>query len=234
MQMMNRSEANHPKATPRWSRRKEARPAELLQAALGLFVERGFAATRLDDVARRAGVSKGTLYLYFDSKEDLFKAAVREGLVPALERGEQMLEQHQGSAADLLRSLIRGWWELIGNTPYGGIPKLMISECRNFPDLASFYHDEVISRGNCLIAAALERGMQSGEFRRVDIEHLTRLVLAPLVLLVVWRHSFDFCSSSQLDPDRYIDSHLDLLLDGLRALRAPGRSTVNDREGYPS
>jgi AcrR family transcriptional regulator len=228
---MNRGEPIHSKATPRWSRRKEARPAELLQAALALFVERGFAATRLDDVARRAGVSKGTLYLYFDSKEALFKAAVREGLVPALERGEQMLEQHRGSAADLLRGLIQGWWELIGNTAYGGIPKLMISECRNFPELAGFYHDEVISRGNRLIAAALERGMLSGEFRRMDTEHLTRLVLAPLVLLVVWRHSFDFCGGSRLDPDRYIDLHVQLLLDGLRALPPRDAAAANDLRG---
>jgi AcrR family transcriptional regulator len=231
---MNQGESPNRKASPRWSRRKEARPAELLQAALALFVERGFAATRLEDVARRAGVSKGTLYLYFDSKDELFKAVVREGLVPALERGEQMLEQHEGSAAQLLRSLIIGWWELIGNTPYGGIPKLMISECRNFPELAAFYHDEVISRGNRLIAAALERGMHSGEFRRLDTEHLTRLVLAPLVLLVVWRHSFDFCSGSRLEPADYIDSHLDLLLDGLRADRTFGPGAVDDRKGQAS
>ena len=81
------------KPIPRWSRRKDARPAELTRAALELFVERGYAATRLEDVAKRAGVSKGTLYLYFDSKEELFKAVVREGLVPALERGERMVER---------------------------------------------------------------------------------------------------------------------------------------------
>jgi AcrR family transcriptional regulator len=206
----------------------------LLQAALALFVEHGFAATRLDDVARRAGVSKGTLYLYFDSKDELFKAVVREGLVPALERGEQMLERHQGSAADLLRELMHGWWNLVGNTPYGGIPKLMISECRNFPELAAFYHDEVIRRGNRLIAAALERGMRSGEFRRLELDYATRLVLAPLVLLVVWRHSFDFCGGSQLAPEAYIDAHLDLVLNGLRTPpREPAEAANDPRGGRP-
>jgi AcrR family transcriptional regulator len=194
-------------------------------------VERGFAATRLDDVARHAGVSKGTLYLYFDSKDDLFKAVVREGLVPALERGEQMLQEHSGSASDLVRKLIYGWWELIGNTPYGGIPKLMISECRNFPELARFYHDEVISRGNRLIAAAIQRGMDSGEFRTLDRDYLTRLVLAPLVLMLVWRHSFDFCGGSQLDPDRYLDLHIQLLLNGLRASPAPEAAAETDSKG---
>jgi AcrR family transcriptional regulator len=203
------------KPLPRWSRRKEARPAELTSAALELFVERGFAATRLEDVARRAGVSKGTLYLYFESKEELFKAVVREGLVPALERGERMLEQHRGSAAALLRELMQGWWELIGNTPFGGLPKLMFSECRNFPELGRFYYEEVISRGYRLIEQVVERGMRSGEFKRMEHDYVTRLVIAPLVLLAIWRHSFDFCDSHRLDPQRYVDHHVALLLTGL-------------------
>jgi AcrR family transcriptional regulator len=176
-------------------------------------------------------VSKGTLYLYFDSKDELFKAVVREGLVPALERGEQMLEAHRGSGARLLRELMHGWWELVGNTPYGGIPKLMISECRNFPELAAFYHDEVIRRGNRLITAALERGMRSGEFRPIDLDYATRLLLAPLVLLVVWRHSFDFCGGSELAPEAYIEAHLDLVLNGLRADSAPTHAAANDPKG---
>lgn len=200
---------------PRWSRRKEARPAELTAAALELFVERGYAATRLEDVARQAGVSKGTLYLYFDSKEALFKAVVREGLVPALERGERMLEEHRGSAAVLLRELIVGWWELIGNTPFGGLPKLMFSECRNFPELGRFYYEEVISRGYRLIGQVVERGMATGEFKRMEPDYVTRLVTAPLVLLAIWRHSFDFCDSRKLDPKIYIEHQIGLLLEGL-------------------
>ncbi|HTS55653.1 MAG TPA: TetR/AcrR family transcriptional regulator [Burkholderiales bacterium] len=203
--------------TPRWERRKEARPAELLAAALELFGERGYAATRLEDVARRAGVSKGTVYLYFPGKEELFKAVVREGLVPLLERGEAMVAQHQGSAVELIRDLVRGWWEGIGLTPYAGIPKLMISECRNFPELGKFYVDEVIARGHKLVRAAVCRGMDSGEFRRIDPEHVTRLVFAPLVLMVIYRYSFDFCGARCLEPDAYIEQHLDILLRGLLA-----------------
>jgi AcrR family transcriptional regulator len=210
------------KPVPRWSRRKEARPAELTAAALALFVERGYATTRLEDVASRAGVSKGTLYLYFDSKEALFKAVVREGLVPALERGERMLNEHQGDSASLIRDLVQGWWELIGNTPYGGIPKLMISECRNFPELGTFYYEEVIRPGYQLFERALRRGMASGEFRALNPEYATRLVLAPLVLMAIWRHSFDYCDSHRLEPDRYIGQHLDLLLNGVIAA-APSR-----------
>src|SRR6202007_3304015 len=109
----------------RWERRKEARPQELLAAALDLFVERGYAATRLDDVARRAGVSKGTVYLYFSSKEEVVKAVAREGLVPLLERGEKMVADHRGSIAALIEQLVRGWWEAVGQTPFAGLPKLM-------------------------------------------------------------------------------------------------------------
>jgi len=207
---------------PRWTRRKEARPAELLAAALELFVERGYAATRLEDVARRAGVSKGTVYLYFPGKEDLFKAVVREGLVPLLERGEKVVAAHEGSAVDLINELVRGWWEGIGMTPYAGIPKLMVSECRNFPELGKFYVDEVIARGQKLVRAAVRRGLETGEFRKIDPDHVARLVFAPLVLMLIYRHSFDFCGVQSLDPDAYVEQHLDLLLRGLLATSRGG------------
>ena len=125
-------------------RRKDARPSELTAAALELFVDKGFAATRLDDVAARAGVSKGTLYLYFDSKEALFKAVIEEGIVPTLAAAELQLAEHNGSSVALLRKLLFGWWQHIGGTRLAGVPKLIISESRNFPELAQYYHDKVI------------------------------------------------------------------------------------------
>jgi len=213
---------------PRWERRKHARPHELLSAALDLFVERGYAATRLEDVARRAGVTKGTVYLYFPSKEELFKAVVREGMVPVLKRGEQMAQAHAGACAGLLRDLLRGWWELIGNTPYGGIPKLMFAECRNFPEIGRFYYSEVMQRGHALLQGVIARGVAAGEFRSLEPELVTRLLIGPVVLLAVWRHSFEFCERRRLDPDEYLDQHIDLLLNGLQARgtsrkRTPGR-----------
>ena len=129
------------KNEPRFERRKDARPSELTAAALELFVEKGFAATRLEDVAARAGVSKGTLYLYFDSKEELFKAVIQSAVVPVLAQGEQIFETFTGTASDLLRELVQGWWRLFGSTPLSGIPKLMISEASNFPEIAKYYHD---------------------------------------------------------------------------------------------
>src|SRR5690348_16342731 len=113
---------------PRWERRKDARPQELLAAALDLFVERGYASTRLEDVAKRAGVSKGTLYLYFENKEELFKAVVRENIVPAIGDGEDIIAGFEGNSAELLRCVLMGWWERIGETKASGITKLMMSE----------------------------------------------------------------------------------------------------------
>lgn len=162
----------HPRQDRRWTRRKEARPAELISAALDLFVERGFSATRLEDVAARAGVSKGTLYVYFPSKEELFKAVVRGGIVPAIERAEKLLDEHRGNADSLIRDIVKGWWVSVGSTRLGGIPKLMLSESRNFPELTQFYFREVISRVHQLVAAAVQRGIDSGEFRPVDVEYV--------------------------------------------------------------
>jgi len=208
------------KPQPRWTRRKDARPEEIIAAALELFVERGYATTRLDDVAARAGVSKGTLYLYFENKEELFKAVVRGNVLPVLQHGEALVENYSGSSADLVRKLVRGWWELTGSTKVAGLPKLVIAEAGNFPDLAKFYYDEVIVRALSMFRRVLQRGRDTGEFREVDIDHLVRVALAPLVMLGVWGHSFACCEHNQLQPERYLDAYLDMLLHSLRKPQA--------------
>jgi AcrR family transcriptional regulator len=206
------------KVEPRFERRKEARPGEILDAALDLFVERGFAATRLEDVAQRAGVSKGTLYLYFDSKEDLFKAVVRSGMVRAIEEAEQLVKEYEGSSADLLRALVTGWWDSIGSTRHSGIPKLMISEAQNFPELARFYYAEVIQRGSGLFGHAVERGIRRGEFRPVDVDYTVRALVSPLIMRSIIQHSFLPCAGPEdFDVPAYFAHTVDLLMDGLRA-----------------
>ncbi|HJV25088.1 MAG TPA: TetR/AcrR family transcriptional regulator [Aromatoleum sp.] len=196
-------------------RRKETRPQELTSAALALFVEKGFAATKLDDVAARAGVSKGTLYLYFDSKEALFKAVIQEGVVPAIAAGEALLDEHD-DPVELLRAILDGWWERIGSTELGGIPKLMMSEARNFPDVAVYYHQVVIQRGMGLIRVAISRGIERGIFREVDLETVGSVLIAPLLHLALWRHSFASCCGPDTDVERYLQTYFDVVLDGLR------------------
>lgn len=199
----------------RWERRKNARPQELLAAALDLFVERGYAATRLDDVAARAGVSKGTLYLYFTNKEDLFKAVIREHLVPVLGEAEQTIDQYEGHSSDLLRELIMRWWERVGNTQLSGLMKLMMAESGNFPEVAQFYYDEIVLRGNAMIERALKRGMQRGELRKLDTEQVRHVIGAPVIMLMLWKHSFALCEGKPISPIAYLNTFIDLLFDGL-------------------
>ncbi len=202
---------------PRWERRKDARPQELLAAALDLFVERGYAATRLDEVAARAGVSKGTLYLYFENKEELFKAVVRENMVPQLADAEELIARFEGHSSELLRICIRNWWTRIGGTKLSGISKLMIAESGNFPDVARFYHEEVVSRGEALIRRIVERGMAHDEYRQVDTVTATRVIIAPVLMLMMWRHSLHYCHLVPIEADDFLDCLIDLLTRGLEA-----------------
>lgn len=214
----------NPNEVPRWRRRKDARPAELLDAALEVFVERGYSATRLDDVARRAGVTKGAMYLYFENKEALFKAMVRDRIVRSIAAGEAILEEHQGSARELMVILLNRWWERIVEGPTSGMAKLVMGEVGNFPDLARFYHDEVINRSMKVFEHALRLGMARGEFRRIDPAMTVRLAVAPMLVAALWRHTFGKCvEGGQIEPRRYFDAHVEIFLAGLSATNAPAR-----------
>jgi len=202
---------------PRRERRKDDRPAELLQAALEIMVERGFSATRLDDVATRAGVSKGTVYLYFDSKEALFQEVVRTSIIPALANAEQLMARHDGPAHELLRSMVWGMWNVVLSGPAGGIPKLMLAEARNFPEIADFYYREVVQRAHALVRGVIGRGVASGEFRPVDVDSVAHVLISSLVMLAVSRHSVDFCGREGREPGAYIEAYVDIALHGLRA-----------------
>ncbi|GAB4063303.1 TetR/AcrR family transcriptional regulator [Uliginosibacterium sediminicola] len=196
-------------------RRKEARPAEFLAAALDVFVERGFSAARLEEIAERVGVSKGTLYLYYDSKESLFKAVVETSIVPTLAEGEALFAAAQDDPAALLRQLLRVWWERVGNTPLAGIAKLMLAEAGNFPELAAYYRDNVIQRGMRLLTSTLQLGMERGVFRRHDPDLLCKVVIAPLWMASLWQCSFDLSGKGETDYAHYIEVHLDVLMGGL-------------------
>jgi AcrR family transcriptional regulator len=200
----------------RWRRRKEARPDEILAAALASFAERGFAATRLEDVAARAGISKGTLYLYFKGKEELFEAVVRATLVPNLERLEVLTASFEGSSARLLERLLLTIAGVV-DSRVGAIPKLVIAEAGNFPDLARFYLDEVVRRGLRLIGTILRRGIERGEFRPVDVDHTVFCVIAPMLIAALWKNSLEPHDDAPLDAQALARAHLELLLRGLEA-----------------
>lgn len=201
----------------RWQRRKEARPAEILDAALSMFVEKGFASTRLEDVAREAGVSKGTVYLYFDSKEALLRALVNEIVIPEVDRAEKMANQYQGSAAGLLQMLAQNWWENVANSRLSGIPKLIVSESGNFPDLAEYYVQNVVKRSRSILVRVIEMGVKRGEFRQCRPEYMARALLNPMVFALIWQHSLSNFDDADYDAAIYLQLHVDLFLRGLAA-----------------
>ena len=222
-------------------RRKESRPQELLDAALDLFVEKGFAATRSEEVAARAGVSKGTLYLYFPSKQELLKEVIRHNVVNRIAEGLDLIRHFEGPTSELLASVLRQWWERFGETRASGILKLMMSEAGNFPEIAQFYADEVIRPSHAMLAQLLQRGVDRGEFRPVVVADVVHALVSPLIFLVLHKHSLGagpVCTMP--DPWRVIAAHVDLVLHGLEprgpapAAAAPGpSSSPSTRPGGP-
>jgi AcrR family transcriptional regulator len=214
-------------------RRKEARPGELIQAALELFVEKGFAATRAEEVAARAGVSKGTLFLYFQSKEDLLRAVITENMAGRLIEWNDEFETFEGSTADLLRFCTSTWWERVGDTPLSGLTKLMLSEGNNFPELAAFYQREVVLPGQSLVRRIIQRGIDSGEFIPVDVDYAIHLVLAPMIFLFLMKHNASWADGAvALDPLKYVTTQTEIAIRGL-SRHPPPASAPPKIVGWP-
>jgi AcrR family transcriptional regulator len=200
---------------PRWRRRKDARPSEIAHAALDVFVERGFAAARLDDIAARAGISKGALYLYFASKEELLKAAITDLFSLNLDPIEHAIDRHQGTMADLIRNApIAELIEFL-NSPIGRLPKLMIAESANFPDVIQHLFKAGISRALSLHRKILTRGIEAGEFRPVNIEATAEMIQSQLLFLAVWTHTIAPVADHKIDPAQYLRNFIDILLTSL-------------------
>jgi AcrR family transcriptional regulator len=202
-------------------RRKQARPQELLDAALELFVEKGFAATRAEEVAVRAGVSKGTLYLYYPSKEELLKAVIAHYLSSRIAEGAAQAANFSGSSSELLRGILIDWWGQLYDSPAAGVFKLVITEVRNFPEIAVYYHREVVEPARNLLGQVLRQGIARGEFRAVDIDHAVHSLVLPLIMICLHRHSLGACAVDwHLDGRAFIAQHVHLVLDGL-SVRPP-------------
>ena len=215
-------------------RRKEARPGELLDAALDLFVEKGFAATRADEVAKRAGVSKGTLFLYFQSKEDLFKAVVRENISGHFKEWNETFHNFEGTSYEMVTLCMNEWWRRVGATKASGIEKLMLTEAGNFPEIAAFYHQEVVEPGQSLIRRILQRGKDRGEFKSMDLDYAVFSIIAPMIFMMLAKHSAATCVSSaaNLDPQKYIASQLQIILHGISAV--PSHPTSHPTSHFTS
>jgi AcrR family transcriptional regulator len=207
--------------TVRWRRRKDARPQEILEAALSVFAEKGFAAARMDDIAARAHVSKGTIYLYFESKEAVFRALVQATLARRVSDLAALARNHRGPIAPLLRELILRFGHFVATSDLVVLPKMVIAEAGNFPDLARIYREEVVERGLALLEGLMKTGMERGEFRKLPVNHAARLCVAPLLLAAIWRTTF-----ARLDPAPYdyaglVEAHVSTLLRGLELEEQP-------------
>jgi AcrR family transcriptional regulator len=199
----------------RWQRRKDARPAEILDAALAVFAQKGFAATKLDDVAAKAGITKGTIYLYFDSKQALFEALARQSVGAQIEQVTAQLANFSGTSAQLLRFVLSTMGHFAMTSDRVVLPRLVLAEAANFPQLAEFWRREIVERGIALMSGIIQRGIERGEFRQIEPQHAARLCVAPILIIVLWRTTFAQFDAQPYDYQGLIDAHLQTLLKGL-------------------
>jgi len=201
-------------AKPRYRRRKEDRPQEITAAAFDAFAENGFARTRVDDVAKRAGVSKGLLYLYFKTKEELFKAVVKSVVIRRVDRLIENVETTELSSENFIRGPLLSFLQQVPGSPVAIVVRLLISEGPRHPDLVDYYYENVVAKGLGAISGIVKRGVARGEFRESAVSDLPHLVLAPVMLSIVWGIIF---SDRKLDTDTLIETQVDMILTHIKA-----------------
>lgn len=192
------------------------RPGEILEAALALFVEKGFAATRLDDVAARAGLSKAAIYLYFEDKTALFQGVVQQAIGSNVSTVEALAKAHRGPVAALIPAILDFLASRVVDTPMASIAKVVIAESRAFPEIGQFYLKEVIGRGIPMFEGLIARGVASGEFRKVDPMLTVRSLIGPMLLSIIWKTVFEPIGAERLDARALARHHADLMLHALR------------------
>jgi AcrR family transcriptional regulator len=204
-----------PAGEPKFRRRKADRPGEIVGAALDVFAEKGFAAARLDEIAVRAGVSKGAIYLYFATKEEIFRAVVEQAIAPNLQVFRARLAAHPGPFPELARTMIAGIAAVVAETRAGEVAKMVIAEARNFPELARVWHDELASQALEAVAGAIRAAQDRGEVRPGDPRAYALQLVAPLLVGVIWRETFVPIGAKPFDFAALAQQHAETLLNGL-------------------
>jgi AcrR family transcriptional regulator len=202
---------------PKFRRRAEARPDEVLDAAIALFTERGFAQTRVEDIARRAGLSKGAVYLYFPSKEALLEGIVRRAVLPIADSVLGSIASYEGDPRFVLTGALKLMAMKLSDEKFLAVPKLLFREVVSFPELAAMYRREVLDRVLPALIALLKRGIDQGYLRQVDPELTIRSIVGPVMLHIALSEVFDMRPEGGMSFDRLIDNHLTILFDGLSA-----------------
>ena len=200
---------------PKFRRRKADRPGEIVEAALAVFAEKGFAAAKLDEIARRAGVSKGALYLYFETKEDIFRAVVGQVIAPNMAAVKAMAAAHPGPFPDLIRGVAVSFTYLAQNSPLSAVAKMVLGEARNFPELARVWHDDLVSQALGAIADAVEAAQARGEIKPGDPRTYALQFIAPLLVSMMWRETFVPVGAEPFDLPTLMSQHVETLLHGL-------------------
>ena len=200
---------------PKFRRRKAERPTEIVEAALAVFAEKGFAAAKLDEIARRAGVSKGALYLYFETKEDIFRAVVGQAIAPNMTAIKAIAEAHPGPFPDLIRSVAVAIAHVAQTSPLSAVAKMVIGEARNFPELARVWHDDLVSQALGAIAGAVEAAQARGEVKPGDPRTYALQFIAPLLVGLMWRETFVPVGAQPFDLPKLMSQHVETLLHGL-------------------
>jgi AcrR family transcriptional regulator len=204
-----------PRSAPKFRRRKADRPGEIVEAALAVFAEKGFAAARLDEIAARAGVSKGALYLYFATKEDLFRAVVEQAIAPNIEMVRAIIAAHPGPIADLLRLVPERIVGLLETLPVGGVVKMVIGEAGNFPELARVWHDRLVAQALGAMTDAIAAAQARGEVKPGDPRSYALQLIAPLVIGVIWRETFVPVGAKSFDLTAVARQHVETMLTGM-------------------
>lgn len=200
---------------PKWRRRKEERPADIVAAALQVFAEKGFAGAKVEEIATRAGLSKGAVYLYFPTKEDLFRAVVQQAVLPGIDALARPLAEHDGPFADRLRALLPRFAELLTVLPLGAVAKMVIGESRNFPELARVWHDEIVQRAVGILAGRIEAAQAAGEVRPGDPRTHVFSIIGPMVMGIIWRETLTPVGGAEIDLPAIARQHVETVLAGL-------------------
>lgn len=199
---------------PRYQRRKEERPQEIADAAFAAFAENGYAGTRVDDVAKRAGVSKGLMYLYFKTKEELFKAVIKNVVIRRVDSLIELVETSELSSEEFLRGPLLTFMKKIPGSPVTVVIRLLLSEGPRHPDLVDYYWENVVNRGLTAINLFVKRGVERGEFRPTTVNELPQLFLAPVMLSMIWNLLF---TKRALDTDKLMETQIDMILAYIKA-----------------
>ena len=205
---------------PKFRRRKADRPAEIVQAAMAVFAERGFAAARLDEIARRAGVSKGALYLYFETKEEIFRAVVDQAIAPNMQVVRAMVAAHPGPLSELLALVAERVGALMETLPVGGVIKMVIAEAGNFPELARVWHDDLIAHMLGAMTDAIAAAQAPGEVRPGDPRIYALEVISPMLVALIWRETFVPSGAQPFDLPAVARQHVETMVEGLKLREA--------------